>query len=766
MRHLSLLVCLLGGPLLAGAQHTLSGYVYEKADGEALPGATVQLADTTLGTITNAYGFYSLTLEDPEVRLKVSFVGFMTVEVRLDLRATPRRDFFLEEEVLRVGEVVVDAERYELEEAVRSTRMGLVKLEPDEVNNIPTIGGEADLIKVAQLLPGVTAGNEGSTGLFVRGGTDDQNLVLLDEAVVYNIGHLFGFFSVFNTDAIKDIQVIKGGFPARYGGRLSSVVDVRMNEGSTERLKAEGGVGLLTSRLTVDGPLGSDRMSFMLAARRTYIDRVFALFKIDLPYYFYDLNGKVNYQLSDNDRLYLSTFYGNDVLALNETVEPDSTEGDDLTGDLDFGFRLGNFTTTLRWNHIYPSQKLFSNVTLHQTRFKYDIRGNFVDNELLIRSSIQDVGLQGDWTYYRTPSSTLYFGGQGVWHFFRPNVVSTAGEITEFLRSRQGQLIRTSEWVAYAGHDHALSRRVQVDYGLRLSVAHAEGTWYGGPEPRLAVRLQLGRYRSVKASYSLMRQYMHRVSSSSIALPTDLWYPITDRVRPQHAHLVAVGYTQALLRLGASLEVEGYYKTLGNIIEYREGASLILNDNFEDELLSGTGRALGFEVLLRRRTGRWTGWLAYAVARTDRQFGGLNEGRRFPARFDRRHTFSLVSMLELNHRVSFSAVWTYLSGARFTAQTGQFLMPNASLTGVDLVPVYSARNAVELAASHRLDLAFIIRANPKKRFSGEWHIGAYNFYNRAAPFRVAIAHNGVVYEYVQQGLFGFIPSISYNFKLH
>ncbi len=755
----------IGSPRLAWSQYTLSGHVYEAADGEALPGATVAVRDTTLGTTTNAYGFFSLTVDEPRVTLRVSFVGFVTRFIEVDLLETGRLDVILEEEVITVEDIVVTADRYELTEEVTSTRMGLVKLTPNEITAIPTIGGEADLIKVAQLLPGVASGNEGSTGMFVRGGTDDQNLVVLDEAVVYNIGHLFGFFSVFNTDAIKDVQVIKGAFPARYGGRLSSVVDVRMNEGSSERYKAEGGVGILTSRLTVDGPISS-RASFMVAGRRTYIDKVFGVFGIELPYYFYDVNAKVNYKLGANDRLFVSSYFGNDVLSIAEETQADTTSSDDdIEGDLDFGFKLGNFTSTVRWNHIYPSERLFSNVTLHQTGFRYDIRGSFVDNQLLIRSRIQDLGLTGDWEFFRDPATTVSFGGQALIHWFRPNVVSTAGEITEFLASQRGDLVRTSEWVAYAGVERSFGDAVQVDAGMRLSASATGGKWYAGPEPRISARIQVDENSSVKASYSLMRQYMHRVSSSSIALPTDLWYPVTRRVRPQRSHLVSAGYTRAFHGMNSSVTAEVYYKSMANIIAYREGASLILNDSFEDELLAGSGRAYGAEVLVRKQQGRWSGWLSYALARADRRFDLLNNGVRFPAKFDRRHTFSFVSMVDLNDRVTFSTVWTYSSGGRFTAQNGQFLMPDASYTGIDLVPVYTARNAVELAPSHRLDINFIVRTGRKGRFRGEWHFGAYNFYNRASPFRVAIRYNGASYQYVQQGLFGFIPSVSYNFKL-
>ncbi len=741
------------------AQFTISGHVYDRSDGESLPGATIYLPEIASGTATNAFGFYSITPSINTVRLQVSYLGYQQIDTTVTLTQNIQLTFYLNEDVGQLDEIQVTAAPIELQEQVNSTRMGTISLQPKEINSIPTLGGEADLIKVAQLLPGVTSGSEGSTGMFVRGGTDDQNLVVLDDAVVYNIGHLFGFFSVFNSDAIKNVELVKGGFPANQGGRLSSVMDVRMNEGSLQRYNIRGGIGLLTSRLTLDGPVIPGKMSFMVAGRRTYIDKVFQAVGVSLPYYFYDYNAKLNYKISENDRIYFSTYLGDDVLALDETAETD--EGDE---DLGFGFKLGNFTSTLRWNHIYENQKMFHNVTLHQTRFKYDISGTFIENNILIRSQIQDVGLSADWEYFGTPENKFIFGAQTIGHFFRPNVVGTSGEISDFVEDRKGQLIQNLEGAIYAANERELSEKISLNFGLRYSFTIAEDKVYGGPEPRIAVRYKINDRHSFKASYSMMRQYMHRVSSSSIALPTDLWYPVTASIKPQFSHQISAGYTRIFPESQISLTLEGYYKSLENLIEYREGASLILNDNFERELLAGQGESFGTEIMIRKNSGSFTGWASYSLSKTTRNFDELNNGRTYPARYDRRHVANLVSIFELNDRVSFSAVWTYQSGAWFTPQTGQFLMPNASLTQVELIPIYGDRNGTPLGSSHRLDINFILKPRGKRRFGGEWHIGAYNFYNRAAPFRVGIENNGVTYEYVQQGLFGFIPSIAYNFN--
>ena len=741
------------------AQFTLSGHVYDKIDGEALTGATLFLTESKSGTATNVYGFYSLSVNESTFNLQVSYLGYQQLDTTITLGENGIINFYLNEQLSELEEVKVSATRLELQEEVNSTQMSSFSIRPEEIQNIPTLGGESDLIKIAQLLPGVTSGNEGTSGMFVRGGTDDQNLVVLDDAVVYNLGHLFGFFSVFNADAIKDVDIIKGGFSADYGGRLSAVMDVRMNEGSQQRYNIRGGLGLLTSRLTIDGPIIEDRMSFMIAARRTYIDRVFQLVGSNLPYYFYDYNVKLNYKISNNDRIYFSSYFGDDVLAFDETSG--ESEGDE---DLNFGFKLGNFTSTLRWNHIYDNQKLFSNVTIHQTRFKYDIQGDFIENSLLIRSQIQDVGVKADWQYFESNENKYSFGVQTVSHFFRPNVVSTSGDIGDFLDDRKGELIQNTEWAIYTGNERDISEQLKVNIGLRSSFTLTEKKLYAGLEPRFSARYKFDDENSIKASYSLMRQYMHRVSSSSIALPTDLWYPVTQNIKPQSSHQLTLGYTRIFPKKQLSLTVETYYKKLENLIEYREGASLILNDNFERELIAGNGESFGIEFLLRKKYGSFTGWASYSLSKTTRSFDELNSGNTYPAKFDRRHVANLVSMIELNDRVTFSAVWSFQSGAWFTPQIGQYLMPNASLTNIELIPIYGSRNGTQLGSSHRLDINFILKPRGKRRFGGEWHIGAYNFYNRAAPFRVDIQSNGVNYEYVQQGLFGFIPSIAYNFN--
>ncbi|MEM9895351.1 MAG: TonB-dependent receptor [Bacteroidota bacterium] len=753
---------------IAQETFTISGYITDEGNSEALIGATILYdQQNQKGVISNYYGFYSISLPEGRYSFTISYIGFESKEIEISLTENRTQNVALKESESTLNEVVVSADRFVLEEEIRKPQMGMIELKPKEMEIIPAIGGEVDLIKVAQLMPGISRGGEGTTGMFVRGGTDDQNLITMDEATVYNVGHLFGFFSIFNNDAIRDVRLVKGGFPSQYGGRLSSVMDVRLKEGDLNAWHARGGIGLLSSRLTVDGPIVKDRLSIMLSGRRTYLDQVLRLTGVNIPYFFYDLNGKISYKINQRNRIYLSAYLGDDVLDFNETVTEEegiAEEADEIENELNFGFKLGNVTTTLRWNHIYQNEKLFHNITLFNTTFDYDIGGSFIDNSVLIRSSIRDYGVKADWDYFKNPDLTYKWGLHTITHFFRPNVVNTGGDISEALDSREGELITNQEIAGYANSEYFINKRWSANYGFRVSSSIVEGIIYAGFEPRFTAKFALNDLHSIKFSYTFMKQYMHRVSSSSISLPTDLWYPVTANVKPQASHQVAAGYFTGIKKWNVTISAELYYKTMTNLIEYREGARLLLNDNFEEELLNGDGRAFGGELLIRKKIGKFTGWIGYSLAKATRDFGELNDGLQFPSRYDRRHDVSMVANFELTSRFAFSALWVYASGSRFTAQNGQYFFPNPSFTGIELVPTFTRRNEITLASSHRLDVNFIVKNNPAKRFSSEWHFGFYNFYNRASPFRVSVEFDGASYRYVQNGLFGFIPSIAWNFN--
>ncbi len=773
MRNLLALILLLLPFYCLSQDITISGTLSDAKTGEALLFANIYIDGTNIGATSNEYGFYSITIpkdqiEGRELVLVVSYTGYQTKKVTLEKNTSIRYDIKMESEAINFEEAIITGTKGKEKKEVTSTQMSAIRIPMKNITTIPALGGETDVIKVIQLMPGVQGGGEGSTGMFVRGGDADQNLVLLDEATVYNIGHLFGFFSVFNSDAIKDITLYKGAFPSKYGGRLSSILDVKMKEGNLNEFHGKGGIGLLSSRLTLEGPLVKDKGSFTIAGRRTYIDKVFKTVGQNVPYYFYDLNLKANYKVSDNDRLYFSTYFGNDVLKFDENDIPEE-ERDSSTTGFGFGFTLGNITNTLRWNHIF-NDKLFANTSLIHTKFDYDIFGKFLNNNILIKSNVRDLGVISNFDYYRSATTKIIFGASATEHIFRPNIVSTAGEISDFLKSSEGKKQNVLEYGLYGGVEKSFKDDLyKINFGLRFSGAAVEEKFYFSPEPRLAIRRRLNEFSSIKASYSFMKQYMHRVSSSSISLPTDLWYPITKNVKPQYANQMALGYFHLFDRKKVNFSAELYYKWMNNLIEYREGANLILNDNFEDELLSGSGDSWGAEFLVKKDVGNLSGWIGYTLSWATRDFDELNGGKTFWAKYDRRHVISVVGIYKLSKQWTFSAVWTYSSGARFTAQLGQYAVPNASFSGVDLVPVYSERNEISMSPSHRLDINFVHlsrRKNKERRFQGEWHFGAYNVYNRATPYRIEIKplESGVGFKYTQPGLFGFLPSLAYNFK--
>jgi len=744
----------------------VSGTITDSKSSEPLIGVTVYDSLSGMGSQTNAFGFYSMSIPAGATKLRISYMGYKIQYVAINATEATVLNRSLEPFSRKLNEVVITANTVNVEEEVESTQMSVVKITPEEVSKIPSLGGETDLIKVAQLMPGVAKGGEGQSGMFVRGGTADQNLVILDDATVYNLGHLFGFFSVFNNEAIRDVTIYTGAFPAQFGGRLSSVMDVRMNEGATEAFTASGGVGILSSRLTLNVPIVKHKGGITISGRRTYIDQMFKLVGNELPYYFYDFNLKGNYKLNEKDRLYLSSYFGSDVLSFSQDEESDAslTVNENESEALNFGFNLGNFTSTLRWNHIYKEGKLFHNITAFQTRFKYDIGGSFAGNNILIKSQIQDYGLRADWDLQIAEPHLMKFGASVTNHGFRPNIVNTSGDISDFLKDQKGELILTQEYGMYISDDFKVSDKFSLNSGFRVSGSTTDGKLYTGVEPRIAAKYTIVKNHSIKASYSRMKQYMHRVSSSSVALPTDLWYPVTSKILPQQSNQFALGYFGGLEKLKVNYSIEGYYKLMNNLIEYKEGAQLLLNNNFEDELIEGDGEAYGMEFMFRRKFGRLTGWVAYTLSWSKRNFPGLNNGNTYFAKYDRRHYLSTVLMLEMSERVTFSAIWEYTTGARFTGQNGQYFMPNSSFTGIETIPIYTDRNDVVMASSHRMDINVIVKSFTSKKFKGEWHFGVYNFYNRATPFRVNIEFTPYGYRYVQPGLFGLIPSVAFNFK--
>lgn len=755
-KFLVTLLILISGSSLG--QLIVNGTITDQATGEQLLFASIYDEQTGISAVTNEYGYFSISLPTDTVTLTIDYVGYEIKKITAHKGNLQQLNFSLIKTSEDIDVVEITMNRTPQEELHNSTQMSAINIPIKDIKYIPSIGGESDVIKVIQLMPGVQKGGEGGTGMYVRGGDVDQNLVILDEAVIYNIGHLFGFFSVFNQDAIKDMTLYKGAFPSKYGGRLSSVLDIRMDEGNKNEFHAKGGVGLLSSRFMVTGPLVKDKASFMVAGRRTYIDQVFKWTGQFLPYYFYDLNAKINYEIDDKNHIYFSSYIGNDILAFDQG---------DIKDDafIDFGFVHGNITSTLRWNRIINERK-FANFSLIYTNFDYNINGDIEDNSIYISSAINDYGIKADYEYFHSNNHKFKYGASGVFHEFRPNVINSQGNLAEqIVEAEKGDIIGTFESGVYLQH---IYKKDSSDWafstGARLSSVLVKEKAYGAIEPRLSAKYNLDSNSNVKFSYSNMRQYMHLVSSSTVALPTDLWYPVTKDVKPQSSHQFAAGYSYFSQKIKSLISVEGYYKYMTNLTEYKEGSNLLLNDDFEADLLQGTGKSYGVEFLIKKDQGIWNGWIGYTLAWSTRKFKGLNGGQQFPSKYDRRHNISVVQNIKLNKRWHIGAVWVFSTGSRFTPQVGVYALPNASSTNVDLIPVYTSRNEVVLSSSHRLDINFVWKSKENRKFRGEWHFGAYNVYNRATPWRIEVVPTDNGFKYVQPGLFGIIPSVAYNFE--
>lgn len=777
---LASLLVLYAVPAEAQRRYTLSGYVKDSLTGENLIGASVSI-NGRAAVSTNSYGYYSLTLPEGDYEISISFTGYELLQFSVALTRNTDGSRLLLPRIAAAEEVVVYAKRKDAN--VRNAQMGKIDLGMNQVKSLPVLMGEVDILKTLQLLPGVRNAGEGNAGFYVRGGGPDQNLIMLDDAVVYNSGHLFGFFSVFNSDAIKNVSLIKGGMPAQYGGRLSSVLDVAMKDGNMKKMEVEGGIGLIASRLSIQGPIKKDRASFMVSARRTYID---ALVKPFVPassafhgsgYYFYDLNTKVNYKFSDKDRLYLSGYFGRDVFNFNNAQR-----------SFKANIPWGNATATLRWNHLFHP-KLFANTTLVFNNYNFAF--NAVQNNLGfgVSSGIRDLTAKFDLDYYPAAAHKMKAGASFTNHVFKPNLVSGRSDSTDFSPDN-AQRKYANELAAYVQDDWELSDKFQVSAGLRFSrftqigpytnytrdndgnktdsVLYGSGSKvqsYGGLEPRLTFRYSLGDAASLKASVTRNYQYIHLVSNAGSTLPTDLWVPSTLRVQPQLSWQYAAGYFRNFKNNAFETSVELYYKEMQNQIEYREGYTPSLKDP-EEEFVFGKGWSYGAEFFVRRNTGRLTGWVGYTLSWTWRQFPDLNNGEKYRARYDRRHDLSVVGSYELNKKWKLSAVFVYGTG-NATSLPERFYLVDGVLT-----QEYSRINQYRMPAYHRADLAATYTPVPKKprKIKSSWVFSIYNVYSRLNPYflyynQTGSAYNGTLkVEARQVSLFPVLPSVTWNFK--
>lgn len=748
---------LLTTPLLA-QRVSLKGIVRDAA-GERLPLAHILITPDSASFLADEQARFSVTLTPGSKVISISHVGYEEFRFRLYVRRDTAITFRLNDKVNALEEVVVTGKRNFQEEIFQSNRTSTHVLTKDAINAIPVLGGEADVIKTLQLLPGTIRGIEGSSDLFVRGGAADQNLVLLDDVPIYNTSHLFGFLSVFNPDILDKVEAINGGFPAQYGGRLSSILNVETRSDIPDATHASTDIGLIATRLFVEQPIVKNKASFWVAGRRTYIDRVVKLVGEELPYFFYDLNGKITINPTLNDQITLAGYVGDDKLDLFRD------RNNDGRGFLT-RYESGNNSQSLRWVR-HMKNNWTRSLSLIRSKYKYSITNRFDENELVAISDIEDYGARlMFYTDSLLKNVSLRTGVDWTRHNVSPNVIATAGDVSELLASSESRGRIANEVAGYAQLEINLTDRIQLGTGLRASVALVENKNYFYPEPRASIRYKVSESQAVKFSYARMVQYIHRISNSAISSPTDIWFPVTADIRPQTSHQLAAAFQQTFRDKSIYLGVETYYKNMRHLIGYEEGTNLFLNNEFEQRLIQGKGDAYGIETLLRKDVGKLTGWISYTLSWANRQYNEVNGGAWFPSRYDRRHNGAVVMQYAFAERWAASFVWEFVSGAKFTPVVGQYILFAPTLTGVDLIPVYSDINQVKMSDTHRLDIGLKFKSKTEKKIQWQIFAGAYNVYNRANPVGIVISQDETTAElrYEQPGLFGLIPFISYGIK--
>ena len=756
--------------LSAQARHTVSGTIRDQSSGETLIGASVVILNHPRSAVlSNSYGFYSLIAAAGKYTIVVSFAGYRadTLEVSLDKDVIMAIN--LSPADAEMQEVVVSANRNNAN--VTKPLMGVQKLSVNEIKDVPVIFGEKDILKTIQLLPGVQSGGDGSSGFYVRGGSVDQNLILLDEATVYNPTHLLGFFSTFNSDAIKDVTLYKGAIPAEYGGRLASVLDVKMDDGNVKDYGVSGGLGLISSRLNVEGPIEKDDGSFIVSARRTYADLFLKLSKDTntnrSSLYFYDINAKANYKLGDKDHIYLSGYFGKDNLGLGNT----------------FGLDYGNSTGTFRWNHIFNS-RLFSNTSLIYSKYNYNVSVNSGSNDIGITSFVRDYHLKEDLQYFLNSDNKVNFGVEVIQHTTSPGVISASG--TSSFNPLALEQRYSLESAAYVDHDLALSDKVNVNYGLRAGLFTVLGpgsfytydssgnaidtaTYGSGQvvknyfnlEPRFSMSYRLTYNSSVKFAYTRTVQNLHLLSNSTSSNPTDVWIPSSNNVKPEIADQVSTGYFRNADNNAYEFSAEVYYRYMQNQIDYKNGAQLIANEYVESQLIYGIGRAYGLELFAKKKVGRMTGWVSYTLSRTERRFGQVNDDSWYPANQDRTHDLSVVGIYKLSKKWTLSGDFVYYTGNAVTWPSGKYEVDG------QVAFLYTKRNGYRMPPYNRLDVSATLQGKKTKKFDSNWNFSLYNAYGRENPYSISFQQdpgNPAKTEAVQYALFRWVPSVTYNFK--
>jgi CarboxypepD_reg-like domain/TonB-dependent Receptor Plug Domain len=746
---------------------TISGTIKDKKSGETVIGAMVKVVQLkNSGAVTNEYGFYSITIPEGNYTLEVASLGYKKSTINLSLTKNTLLNTSIEDEVTQLNEVVVLSEKDD--KNVKSADIGMQRLDVKEINKIPIIFGEKDIIKTLQLTPGIKSAGDGNSGLFVRGGSADQNLILLDEAVVYNPSHLLGFFSTFNSDAIKDVTIYKGAMPSQYGGRLSSVLDVKMNDGSDQKAHVGGGIGLISSRLYLEAPIVKDRGSFLIAGRRTYADVFLKATKDfkDYKLYFYDLNLKANYRINDKNRIFVSGYFGQDKLGFGNT----------------FGINWGNATGTVRWNAII-SPKLFSNTSFIFSNYSYSTSFSTNASTIDIASKIRDFNLKQDFTCIVSPRSKLKFGLNSVHHTITPGQIKS-----DVVDANYTKLQDRFAWenAAYLSHEFTVTDKLNIIYGLRASAFSilGKGDFYSynddgnvidivsfksneivktyiNFEPRFSASYSIGANNSIKTGYSRNIQNLHLMSNSSTSNPTDVWIPSSKNVKPEIADQVSAGYFQNFKDNTFEFSTELYYKVLQNQIDYKNGANVQANDKIEGELLFGKGRAYGVELFLKKKSGKFNGWISYTLSRVEKQIEGINNNDWYVARQDKTHDIALVGIYDLSKKWSFSASWVYSTGNAATFPSGKY-----NLNGTTQF-LYTERNGYRMPDYHRLDIGATWYRKKTEKFESSWNFSCYNTYGNRNPYTISFRENKSdpsKTDAVMTSLFRWVPSVTYNFK--
>jgi CarboxypepD_reg-like domain/TonB-dependent Receptor Plug Domain len=765
-------------------KYTLSGVVSENSSGETLLNVNVIIPSLQTGTITNEYGFYSITLPEGTYEVYYSTIGFKTVQKSITLTANTTENISLSEDTQQLDEVVIKADVEALN--VRKPEMSVNRLTAGTIKKIPVVLGEKDVIKAITLLPGVTNAGEGASGFNVRGGAADQNLILLDEATLYNSSHLFGFFSVFNPDAIKDLTLYKGGIPARYGGRISSVLDIYQKDGNLKQFEANGGIGLVASRVLVEGPIKKDTASFLVGGRSSYAHLFLPLFDNDNIAYFYDLNTKISYNIDKDNRVFLSGYFGRDVFEIADS----------------FSNKFGNATINLRWNHLF-NDKLFSNLSLIYSDYYYGLELGFV--EFNFDSGIKNFNLRYDFSHYISEKVKLQYGLNGIYYQFNPGEINPTTETSGINPFKLTKKYATENAI-YADAEIKVTEKLAIQAGLRLSTFARLGQdalnvyendnpilynseldiyqkatpidtvsfkrsevieSFATLEPRVSVALQLNETSSLKASYNRTAQYIHLISNTTSPTPFDIYAPSGKFIEPQLADQVAFGYFKKFENF--SLEAETFYKEVSNRLDYVDDADLIANDAVEQILLKGEARAYGLELLVRKTTGKLQGWIAYTLSKSEQRTPGrtaeeigINEGQWYNTAWDKPHDISITAQYELSQKWSFGANAIYQTGRPSTFPSGQYQYNNIT------VPVYEARNSSRLSAFHHVDISATWTPKPDnpKRWKSEWVFSVYNIYNRKNAASLSFRENTDIgqNEAVRLSIFGIIPAVTYNFK--